>query len=79
MNEVLLQYGALGVMVIGLTIGYLKRDKDYKDAVKQSNDIQESRLRDAKETRDKLAEQMEMHNQTISLIYEKLRDSKRGS
>lgn len=44
--------------------------------IRKYNELQESRLGDMKESRDKIVEPMENLNRTMSLILDKLKDSK---
>ena len=77
MEEVLLQYGALGVMVLGLGWGYIKKDAEVKalnsELLKQSEDRRTETL-----DREKaLFETMSSFSQATELLTGKIVDVQR--
>lgn len=75
----LAQLGLAGLIIFVMSGVIVKQESDKKTLYNTINDIQETRIQDARDTRDKLGDQMEINNKTMGLIYDKLRDSKQGT
>lgn len=56
MNDILLNYGPLGVMVIGMAGVIAKLYYDNKELAKENRSLQEARLQDLKDSQAKLTE-----------------------
>lgn len=72
------QLGLSGAVIVALATVVIKQDRDKDALYKQMNSLQEQRIQDARVTRDRLGDQMEVMNKTMTLIYDKLLDSKRN-
>lgn len=86
LNSGLTIYGPLGigVVVMAYVIINLNSERKAKDLeIRALYDriaaIQEERIKDARETRDRIGEQMEVSNRVVGLIYDKLYDVKKGA
>lgn len=63
------------IVVLAGVIVYLYRDRD--KWIAKYTELQNARLQDAKDSRDKIVEPMELLSRTTTLIYDKLTDGKR--
>lgn len=78
-DNVLPQYGLAGLAILALVIALVVYYKDGKAKDKTIEAIQQARLQDAKETRDKLTESMEQMAFLTKQIYDAvISNSKRG-
>lgn len=81
MEAVLLQYGLPGVCILALGIALVHQDRTYRSELKEERQkyerVQDQRLTEAKETRDKLSEPLEKVTDLSQRIYELLLTGKR--
>jgi hypothetical protein len=77
MEQVLLQYGALGVMVLGLGLTVIHLYKANTGLWKQLLDVQEARRTEAVETSKELTQTLSTFSQNTSLLIDKIVEGKK--
>lgn len=76
MEAALLQYGALGIMVLGLGWGYLDLRKENKELHERIYALQDARRQDAQDNLDKVAEPLQVSGEAMQMFMGKIAESK---
>lgn len=77
-NNVLPQYGLAGLVILSLVLALIKIYRDLSKERDRNDTIQEQRLVDAKETRDRLTEPLAQNARMSEQIYDLLLNNRRG-
>lgn len=78
MDQILLEYGLPGVIILVLGSVVLYQERSRQKVQDKLEGIQEQRLNEAKETRDKLTEPLDKVADLSQRMYDLLLTSKRG-
>ena len=71
-----MQYGALGIMVLGLGWGYLDLRKENKELHERIYALQDARRQDAQDNLDKVAEPLQVSGEAMQMFMGKIAESK---